>query len=141
MEVMKMSKYIIYRAGWGHDWDKRKLAHSNSLTDILCENFDGSDASIPQIGDRPTVFVRVPDAVDPVIHGEEGKTHSRDADWVVDRVDTFESKSEWSEYELIVICYCKYDPIDADLYAIAEGKSSFYEQSEYSEEPKILVNV
>jgi hypothetical protein len=118
-----MSKYIIYRAGWGHDWDKRKFSHSNSLTDILCENFDNSDAPIPQVGDRPTVFVRVADAVDPVIHGEEGKTHSRDADWIV------------------VICYCTYAPIAADLYAIAEGKGSLADHLEYPEKQKSLVNV
>jgi hypothetical protein len=106
------------------------------LTDILCENFDNSNAPIPQVGDRPTVFVRVADAVDPVIHGEEGKTHSRDADWIVDRVDIFESKSESSEYDLVVICYCKYDPIAADLYVIAEGNLG-----DRSEQQKILVNV
>jgi hypothetical protein len=136
-----MSKYIIYRAGWGHDWDKRKFSHSNSLTDILCENFDNSNAPIPQVGDRPTVFVRVADAVDPVIHGEEGKTHSRDADWIVDRVDVFESKSGLSEYDLVVICYCTYAPIAADLYAIAEGKGSLADHLEYPEKQKSLVNV
>ena len=137
-----MNKYIIYRAGWGHDWDKRKFSHSNSLTDILCENFDNSNAPIPQVGDRPTVFVRDADAVDSMIHGEEGKTHSRDADWIVDRVDVFESKSELSEYNLVVICYCKYDPpITTDLYAIAEGKVDLGDRPEYAEEQRSLVNV
>jgi hypothetical protein len=117
-----MRKYIIFRADKGEktDWRNRKLQHTQALTWILQENWDSSDKPIPQPGYRPTEFIRVEQLHDPSFHGQS--THYRTSDWEVARVETYEHEigRPHAEYDMIVICYCRYAPINAPLKPMPE---------------------
>jgi hypothetical protein len=118
-----MQKYIIFRAEKRQPgWEDRKLQHTQGLTKILAEYFDSSDEPIPEVGYRPTDFVRVEECVDP-LH-PLASTHYRKGDWEVVRVETFTPDIPVSEFDTIVICYCEYNPIDAPLKPIPERQTS-----------------
>ena len=116
-----MSKYIIFRTDKASavGWEHRKMSHTGALTGILAEYFDSSDSPPPQVGDRPREFGRFEEA-DPEDFG--GSTHSRPGDWVVTQVDSFVQESKETKYTTVIICYCKYDPIEPDWRSLARGK-------------------
>ncbi len=92
----------------------RKYAHTGSLTSILFEHYDCSNRELPEPGYRPPQYIQVPEFIDPNAPG--AKTHWRDSDWVVTHVETFTPDIPISrDYDMIVICYCKYEPIDSPL--------------------------
>ena len=116
-----MSKYIIFRTDKASavGWEHRKMSHTGALTGILAEYFDSSDSPPPHVGDRPREFGRFEEA-DPEDFG--GSTHSRPGDWVVTQVDSFVQESKETKYTTVIICYCKYDPIEPNWRPLARGK-------------------
>lgn len=120
-----MRKYIVFRAeGRQPGWEERMLSHTHSLTRILAEYFDSSDRPIPQPGYRPTEFVRIEAEHEPNSHG--WSTHYKTGDWEVSRVETYTSDAEGgsSEFGIVVICYCRYNPIDAQLKPMPDRQVS-----------------
>lgn len=117
-----MRKYIIFRAEKREPgWKERKLQHTQGLTRILAEHFDSSDKPIPEPGYRPTEFIRVDALHNPEEHGYS--THYRKGDWEVTRVETY-TPDDSGEFDLIVICYCKYTPINALLNPMPDRQVS-----------------
>lgn len=126
---MTMRKYIVFRAeGRQPGWEDRMLSHTHSLTRILAEYFDSSDRPIPQPGYRPTEFVRVEAEHEPNFHG--WSTHYKTGDWEVARVETYTPdipnlpEGGSSEFGMVVICYCRYNPIDAALKPMPDRQVS-----------------
>jgi hypothetical protein len=118
-----MRKYIIFRAEKREPgWEKRKLEHTQGLTRILAEYFDSSNKPIPEPGYRPLEFVRVDQLHDPKEHGYS--THYRTGDWEVTRVETYTPEMPMSDFDMIVICYCQYNPINAPLKPMPERQVS-----------------
>ncbi|HBL13840.1 MAG TPA: hypothetical protein DD379_21075 [Cyanobacteria bacterium UBA11162] len=120
-----MRKWIVFKATEDeYGWEDRKFAHSNSLTSILTEHFDSSDDNLPEIGYRPPEFVRIDQSVDPQF--PSAKTHYRQGDWEVTRIETYEHEvgRPYAEYDKVVICYCKYNPINAPLKPMPECQVS-----------------
>lgn len=118
-----MRKYIAFRADWMEEdgAENRLLAHTGACTDILAEYFDSSDAPIPEPGYRPSEYCQVPEAIDPESPGSS--THFRRGDWEVVRVEQY-APIGTAEFDLIVICYCRYAPIESPLFPIRRGKGS-----------------
>ena len=109
-------KYIIFRADWReeHGAETRQLAHTGAITDILVEHFDSNNARpIPKPGYRPREFHRIEQFSDPCFPG--ASTHSRVGDWEVTRVEEYPSGQPDSDFETIVICYCRYSPVTTPL--------------------------
>ncbi|MGK7905480.1 MAG: hypothetical protein AB4352_29560 [Hormoscilla sp.] len=118
-----MRKYMIFRAQKREPgWEKRKLEHTQGLTRILAEHFDSSDRPIPEPGYRPTEFVKVDSLHDPNKYGES--THYRSGDWEVVRVETYTPDLPMGEFDMVVICYCQYNPINAPLKPMPERQVS-----------------
>lgn len=120
-----MRKYIVFRAeGRQPGWEDRMLSHTHSLTRILAEYFDSSDRPIPQPGYRPTEFVRVEAKHEPNSHG--WSTHYKTGDWEVARVETYipDTEGSSSEFGMVVICYCRYNPIDSPLKPMPDRQVS-----------------
>lgn len=103
-----MSTWIVFKAaGDEYGWENRKFAHSNSLTNIICEQLDYSKDEIPAKGYRPPVFSGV-DSVG-------SRTHYRDGDWAVETVEVFTPDIPLGTgIDTIVICWCEYDPIEIE---------------------------
>lgn len=117
-----MRKYIIFRTqGEDPQWRERKLQHSGSLTWIIAEHWDSSNKSLPEPGYRPPEFFKMDDS-----DALGGKTHWRVSDWEVVRVETYEHEvgSPYAEYDVVVMCYCQYNPIDAPLQPMPERQVS-----------------
>jgi len=119
-----MRKYIIFQAQKKDktDWRNRKLQHTQALTWILAEHWDSSDKPIPEPGYRPTEFVRVDSLHDPQQHGYS--THYRKGDWEVVHVETYTPDVPMGEFDMVVICYCKYSPLNAPLNPMPERQVS-----------------
>lgn len=119
-----MRKYVIFQAESSKDehWRNRKLQHTQALTNILQENWDSSDKPIPELGYRPTEFVRVDSLHNSKQHGHS--THYRQGDWEVVRVETYTPDLPMGEFDMVVICYCKYNPINAPLKPMPERQVS-----------------
>jgi hypothetical protein len=119
-----MRKYIIFQAEKKDktDWRNRKLQHTQALTWILAEHWDSSDKPIPEPGYRPTEFIRVDALHNPEEHGYS--THYRTGDWEVTRVETYTPDMPMGEYDMVVICHCKYNPINAPLKPMPERQVS-----------------
>ena len=119
-----MRKWIIFRADKRQpNWKERKFQHSGSLTNILAEHFDSSGREIPEPGYRPPEFIRVEDAIDPQFPA--AKTHYRKSDWEVVRVETYTPDIPvGTDFGMIVICTCQYNPIDAPLKPMPERQIS-----------------
>ncbi|NEP04189.1 MAG: hypothetical protein F6K25_06490 [Okeania sp. SIO2G4] len=114
-----MNKYIIFRAEKDQPgWESRKLEHTQQLTRILTEHFDSSNKPIPEPGYRPTEFIRVDALHNPEEHGYS--THYRQGDWEVSRVETYTPDLPIGEFDVVAICYCKYNPINAPLQPMPE---------------------
>ncbi|MGB7271808.1 MAG: hypothetical protein WBC69_00840 [Geitlerinemataceae cyanobacterium] len=120
-----MRKWIVFKAtGKEQDWKNRKFAHSGSLTNIIAEHFDSSNSEIPEPGYRPPEFIRVEQFTDPQYPA--AKTHYRQGDWEVVRVETYEHEvgRPYADYDIIVVCYCQYNPINAPLKPMPERQVS-----------------
>ncbi|GET40842.1 hypothetical protein [Microseira wollei] len=120
-----MRKYIIFQAERrSPNWKERKFQHTLALTDILAEHYDCSDKPIPQPGYRPLEFIRVDQLHDPKQHGHS--THYRTGDWEVTRVESYtpDVPTPHSQYDMVVICHCKYNPINAPLKPMPERQVS-----------------
>jgi hypothetical protein len=131
-----MRKWIIFRAEKRQPgWEDRKYAHTGSLTKVLCEHFDCSDQAIPEPGYRPKEFVPVEQFAD--ANYPEASTHYRVGDWEVSRVETYTPDVPMGEFDIVVVCYCKYAPVNAPLKPMPErqitadsfgGDNAAYEQ-------------
>ncbi|MEA5471495.1 hypothetical protein [Spirulina sp. 06S082] len=109
-----MRKWVVFRAEKRQPgWENRKLQHTQSLTKILAEHLDSSDSDIPEPGYRPPEFVRVEQLSDSQYPA--ANTHYRQGDWEVVRVETYTPEIPLGEFDMVVICYCQYAPINADL--------------------------
>lgn len=118
-----MSKYIIFQAEPNAEgWENRKLEHTQALTRILAEHWDYSNKPIPEPGYRPTEFIRVDALYDPKQHGHS--THYRKGDWEVVRVETYTPDVPMGKYDMVVVCYCQYNPINAPLKPMPERQVS-----------------
>jgi len=119
-----MRKYIIFQAGKREktDWRNRKLQHTQALTWILAEYWDSSNKPIPTPGYRPTEFIRVDALHNPAEHGYS--THYRQGDWEVTWVETYTPDIPMGEFDIIVICYYKYNPVNAPLKPMPERQVS-----------------
>jgi len=118
-----MRKWIVFRGDKRQPgWEKRKFQYTQSLTKILAEYFDSSDGPIPEVGHRPPEFVRVETEHDPDRH--RYSTHYRTGDWEVARVETYTPDIPIGEFDMVVICYCQYCPIDAPLKPMPERQVS-----------------
>ena len=108
-------KYIIFRADWSEEQgaENRILAHTGAITDILTEQFDSSGKPIPKVGFRFREFYKVKGFENQRF--SRASTHSRVGDWEVVRVEEYSSEIPGTDFEAIVICYCKYSPIDSPL--------------------------
>lgn len=118
-----MTRWIIFKAEKRQPgWEQRKLEHTQALTKILAEHFDATDGAIPEVGYRPPEFVRVEQLADPDFSKE--KTHYRQGDWEVTRVETYTPEVPMGEFESVVVCYCTYNPINAPLKPMPERQVS-----------------
>lgn len=108
-------KYIIFRADWSEEQgaENRILAHTGAITDILAEHFDSSNSSLPEPGYRLREYHRIEQFVDSTFPGTS--THSRVGDWEVVRVEKYASELPATDFEAIVICYCRYSPVSTPL--------------------------
>ncbi|MBD2580119.1 hypothetical protein [Oscillatoria sp. FACHB-1406] len=115
-----MRKYIIFQAqGEDPQWRERKLQPSGSLTWTIAEHWDSSDEPLPEPGYRPPEFLKLDDS-----DSLGGKTHYRQSDWEVVRVEVYTPEIPTSELDAIAICYCEYAPIDAPLEPMPERQVS-----------------
>jgi hypothetical protein len=121
-----MKKYIIFRAeGSAESWKERKLEPSGALTRILAERLDCSDKPLPEPGYRPAEFVRVEQLHNPSVHGDS--THYRTGDWEVVQVHSYTPDipiPHGGDYDLIAICICRYNPVNAPLKPMPERQVS-----------------
>lgn len=144
-----MRRWIVFKADKRQpNWKERKLQHTGSLTDILAEHFDSSSSPLPEPGYRPPEFIRVEQFSDSQYPA--AKTHYRKSDWEVVRVETYEHGvgRPYAEYDVIVICYCQYSPINAPLNPMPErqvsvdsfgGDKEAYERWKTKEQDKTVV--
>ncbi len=110
-----MSKYIIFKADKGQleNWEKMLLSHTGACTDILAEHYDGSKKPIPEPGYRLKEFCQIEEYVDPEFPG--ASTHYRIGDWEVSKVEEYVPDLPVGTFESVVICYCRYSPINTPL--------------------------
>jgi hypothetical protein len=108
------NQYVIYRvSGKDPDCMNRKFQLNQGLTMIMHEEFRSSGKRV-EVGDRPMEFVRVESDHDPSFHG--WSTHYKTGDWVVDRIEEYPANMPGlQDFDEIVICYCKYSPIESEL--------------------------
>jgi hypothetical protein len=144
-------KWIVYKADSGEEGipqsSQRKLQHSQALTWILRENWVGANVPTPEPGDRFIDFVRIDAEHDPDKHAHN--THHRDSDWVVDRVEEYvPDLPTGTEFTEVVICYCKYVPIDAPLNPMPDRQVSAHsfggdevKYQEYLDSQKVATTV
>ncbi len=118
-----MHKYIIFQAEPDAEgWENRKLEHTQAITRILAEHWDSSSKPAPEPGYRPKEFIHVNALHDPSQHAHS--THYRKSDWEVVRVETYSSDLPMGKYDMIVICYCRYNPINAPLHPMPQRQVS-----------------
>jgi hypothetical protein len=118
-----MRKWIVFKAiDDDLGWENRSFSHTGSLTDILAEHFDSSDSDIPKVGYRPPEFIRVEQLIDPQF--PEARTHYRHSNWEVTKVETYTPDIPMGEFDMIVICHCKYSPINTPLKPMPERQVS-----------------
>jgi hypothetical protein len=110
-----MGKYIIFKTESMSDsaWEERVLAHTGALTDILAEHYDSSNSPTPTQGYRLREYHKIEQFADSKFPG--ASTHSRIGDWEVTRVEEYPSGQPSSDFEAIVICYCRYSPVTTPL--------------------------
>lgn len=104
--IAKIEDYDLHRA------TRQVPAVGKSCTSILQENWDSSGKPAPEPGDR--ILDHRSDS--------EGQGWYRNGDWVIDRVESYPANIPgWQEFSEILICTCKYDPIDAEWQACDKG--------------------
>lgn len=110
-----MSKYIIFKAesASAEGWEERMLAHTGALTTLLAEHYDSSNAPLPEPGYRLREYHLIERFVDERYPG--ASTHSRVGDWEVARVEEYTAEFPVTDFESIVICYCRYSPVTTPL--------------------------
>lgn len=118
--MTRSRKWVIFKADDEHGWEDRMFAHTHSLTDILCEHFDSTGSEVPEPGYRPLQKVRIDADHDPNKHG--WCTHyKKKGDWRVDRVEEYTPDMPvGTEYTIVVVCWCVYDPIESDLTPVPD---------------------
>lgn len=109
---MKNSTWIVYKteSKSAPGWEERKLSPRGSLTNILWENWSHND-NLPQVGDRIRDYENLTDP-------GNGVTDGKDGDWVVTRMHHF---SSFDTDERIVVCYCQFQPANADWERLKRG--------------------
>lgn len=109
----KSRNWIVYKAEStvAQGWEERLLMPRRSLTDILWEH-QTSSHKLPQIGDRVQQFANLSEP-------GNGATHSKPDDWVVSEVHEFSSPTTPTK---IVVCYCQYQPINAEWREMKRGR-------------------
>ena len=112
---MKRSrKYIIFRADWKEENGATNVGLPTwGMTWILGEHFDSSDKPVPTKGYRLTEYIQVEQFRDP--NRPSASTHSRVGDWEVERVEEYETTNTGSDFDTIVVCYCRYSPVETAL--------------------------
>lgn len=117
-----MSRYIIYQAESmdAHGWETRKLINGSSetFTAILAEHFDSTHGPLPEVGHRLTEYVTISDSVEPQF--PEASTHYREGDWEISCVETYAPERPMGQFEVIVVCVCRYAPVESELVPIEE---------------------
>ena len=112
-----MSRYIIFKADERDEtfdrWEEMLLKHTGAFTFILAEYYDSSDRPIPQQGYRLREYYHIEPFSDDRF--PQSSTHSRIGDWEVARVCSYDSRDREAELEEIIICYCRYVPIESPL--------------------------
>lgn len=110
-----MRKYIIFRADpkEEHGAESRLLSHTGAYTEILAEQFDSSNRSLPAPGYRLKEFHQVSQFTDP--NFPSASTHSRVGDWEVARVEEYVQTAPKVEFDSIIVCYCRYVPVTTPL--------------------------
>ncbi|ESA36063.1 hypothetical protein N836_08770 [Leptolyngbya sp. Heron Island J] len=139
-----MSRYIIYQAETmdAHGWEARKLVNGSNetFTAILAEHFDSADGLLPEVGHRLTEYVTVSESVDPQFPG--ASTHCREGDWEITRVESYTPELPMGHFELIVVCVCRYVPVESELVPLGKvtvsadsfgGDQAAYEEWKASE--------
>ncbi|NEP81208.1 MAG: hypothetical protein F6K39_25440 [Okeania sp. SIO3B3] len=130
-----MAKYIIFQADEDEPfWEDRMLQHTQALTEMLQEVWDYSDKPIPEPGYRPLDFVQVKEDYNPEIHAHS--THYRQSNWEVTRVEVYTPEIPVTKFDQIVICYCRYNPINSELKLMPGrqiSKESFDTKEQYEE--------
>ena len=109
-------KYILWVAPIEeydrHRATRRVLGNSDSCTSILQENWDSSGKGDPQPGDR--ILNHKTD--------ETGQGWTRRGDWVIDRVESYPANIPGlQEFSEILICTCKYAPIESEWKSNGKG--------------------
>jgi hypothetical protein len=119
-----MRRWIVFRAEKHQPgWENRQYAHTGSLTRTLFEHYDCSDKALPEPGYRPPEFIAVDQFTDPSY--PQATTHYRESDWEVVRVEDYTPDIPLgTDFDMIVICYCKYSPINAPLNPMPERQVS-----------------
>ncbi len=120
-------KYIIFRADWSEEEgsENRLLAHTGAMTDILAEHFDSGARSLPEPGYRLREYHRIMQFADERF--PDASTHSRVGDWEVIRVEEYTPEMPISEFESIIMCYCKYSPVTTPLEPLSTIQSQLQE--------------
>ena len=95
-----------------HGWEERLILPSESITDILWENWSYS-GQIPTIGSRIREYTNLENPE------KGGVTHGRDGDWVVTKIHQFSCPDT---EQRIVVCYCSYQPIEPQWQKLKRGK-------------------
>ena len=110
-----MGKYIIFKTETAADkgWENRKLAHTGALTSILAEHYDFSNSDPPEVGYRLREYHKIEQFADEKF--PDASTHSRVGDWEVIRVEEYSQNWSAKDLESVVICYCKYSPVETPL--------------------------
>lgn len=104
--------WIVFKADGmsSQGWEERLLMPTESVTDILAEEWDSS-SKLPQVGERVRDYINLEDP-------GNGITHGRDGDWVVTRIHHF---SSFDTDQRIVVCYCQYQPITPNWEKLQRG--------------------
>lgn len=116
-------KYITFRADWSEEQgaETRTLAHTGAITDILAEHFDSGDFPAPDVGYRLREYHHIEHFTDQAF--PHASTHSRQGDWVVSRTEEYKSE-ELSDFEAIIICYCRFAPVKTPLEPLPAVESN-----------------
>ena len=111
--MTKPETWIVYKTETmsASGWEERQLLPFGSITDILCEEWDSS-GQLPTVGSRIRQYAAIEDPEG------GGITHGRDGDWVVTRTQQF---SSFDTEERILVCYCSYQPIEANWEKLQRG--------------------
>ena len=116
-----MRKYIIFQTSPSDEgWELRKLAHTGFLTRILAEHYAPASSPSPKPGYRLREYHRVSESANPDFPKET--THSRIGDWEVSRVEEYAPTIPGSDYDIVVICYCKLAPIESVLEPLLQAQ-------------------